>query len=51
MTENEIKLIDIIRTQEATEEALMVAISVILEFLEQDESSQALPLVCSQESA
>ena len=51
MTDNEIKLINIIREHENPEQAVEIAIKTILEFLAQDESSQEQPLACSLESA
>lgn len=40
MTENEIKLMDIIREHSSPEEALITAIEIILLYLEQPESSE-----------
>jgi hypothetical protein len=51
MTDNEIKLINIIREHENPEQAVEIAIRVMIEFLAQDESSQEQPLVCPRESA
>lgn len=51
MSENEIELMDIIRTQKHSEQALIIAINIILDFLEQDEPSQAQESVCSRVSA
>ena len=51
MSENEIKLIDTIRTQAHPEQALFIAINTILDFLAQDEPSQEQEPVCSRVSA
>lgn len=51
MTENEIKLIEIIRTSENPEQALIVASDIILGFLKQLESSEAQAPACPLESA
>lgn len=41
MTENELKLLYIIRTNDNPEKALEIAIKTIIDFLEQPESCQA----------
>ena len=51
MTNNEQKLLDIIREHDNPEQAFEIALKIILEFLEQGESSQEQPLVCSREPA
>jgi hypothetical protein len=51
MTENEKKLLETIRNHPETEQAVEIAIKIILEFLEQGESSQEPPLVYSRELA
>lgn len=51
MTDNEIKLINLIREHDAPEQAIEIAIRVMIEFLAQDESSQEQHPVCSRESA
>lgn len=40
MTDNEIKLIQMIRESEKPEEALLTAVGIITSFLEQERSSQ-----------
>jgi hypothetical protein len=47
MTENELELLNIIRTQDNPEEALKIAIHTIIDFLELPESSQVPFVVCS----
>jgi hypothetical protein len=51
MTNNEKELLNIIRNHGDTEEALNIAINIIIEFLAQDESSQEQPVACSREFA
>lgn len=51
MTDNEIKLINIIREHDNPEHAVEIAIRVMIEFLAQDESSQEQPPVYLEESA
>jgi hypothetical protein len=51
MTENEKNLLETIRNHPEPEQAVEIAIKTILAFLEQDESSQEQPPVCSRESA
>ena len=46
MTNNEMELISIIRENDNSEQAVMIAIETILSFLEQHESSQ-VPFVAS----
>jgi hypothetical protein len=46
MTENELKLIELIRENDNQEEAVATAVNVILSFLELRESSQQ-PSACS----
>ena len=41
MTENEKELLELIRNSDAPEKAFEIALKIILEFLEQDESSQS----------
>ena len=41
MTENEKELLELIRGYNDTEKAIEIALKIILEFLEQDESSQS----------
>ena len=40
MTDNEIKLINLIRENDNSEEAIITAVNVILSFLEQQQSSE-----------
>ena len=49
MTEYELELIRIIRNEEHPEQALMVAASIIIDFLKQHESSEAPSACCLQE--
>ena len=51
MTDNEKELISLVRNHSNPEKALEVAIKIILEFLEQDGSSQEQPPSCYQVSA
>lgn len=51
MTDNEIKLMNIIREHNDPAQAVEIAIKTIVEFLAQGESSQEQPLACSRESA
>ena len=51
MTENEYELLNIIRNHNNPEQALDVALQIILAFLEQDESSQERPIASRLESA
>ena len=51
MTDNERELLEIIRNHNNTEKAFETAIRIILEFLEQDESSQEQQVAYSQVSA
>lgn len=51
MTDNEQKLLNIIHKHDNPGQAFEIALKIILEFLEQGESSQEQPLVCSRESA
>ena len=51
MTDNEQKLLNIIREHDNPEQAFEIALKIIIEFLEQNEPSQEQPLVCSQEPA
>jgi hypothetical protein len=48
MTENEKALIKIIRENDNSEQALMAATVIILDFLKQHESSEGQELVCLQ---
>ena len=45
MTENEIKLIELIRENENQEEAIVTAVSIITSFLEQQRLSEGQALV------
>lgn len=49
MIDNEMKLLNIIREHDNPERAVEIAIKIMIEFLEQDESSQEQPLVYSRE--
>lgn len=49
MTDDERKLIDLIRKHDNPEQALITATAVILEFLKQLESSEPPSVVCLQE--
>jgi hypothetical protein len=51
VTNNQQKLLDIVRKHYNQERAIEVALKTMLEFLEQDGSSQEQPLVCPRESA
>lgn len=51
MIENEQELLNIIRSHNNPQQAVSIAIEVILDFLMQDESSQERPVVCFQELA
>lgn len=51
MTENEYELLNIIRNHNNPEQALDVALQIILAFLEQLESFQGRDSVCPRESA
>lgn len=51
MTENEYELLNIIRNHNNPEQAFDTALRIILEFLEQHESSQEQELVCLREFA
>lgn len=51
MTENEKELLGLIRGYKDPEKAFEIALKIILEFLAQDESSQAQQTACSQVSA
>jgi hypothetical protein len=48
MTNNEMKLLNIIKNHDNPEKAIEIAVKTIIAFLEQDESSQEPPLVYSQ---
>ena len=48
MTDNEIKLIQMICESENPEEALLTAVGIITSFLEQERSSEAQDLSCHQ---
>lgn len=50
MTNNEKELLTIIRAHNNPERAVEISLKIILEFLEQDGSSQEQPVVCSLES-
>ena len=51
MTEHELELLHLIRTNENPEKALEIAIHTIIEFLEQSESCQEPSVACHQESS
>lgn len=51
MTENENKLLEIVRNHPEPEQAVEIAIKTICEFLMQLESSREPSLVCPRESA
>lgn len=51
MTENEKKLIKLIRENENPKQALTTAVDIILLFLTQQRSSEAQAVVATQESA
>ena len=51
MTNNEKNLLNIIRSHDNPEQAIEIAIKIMIEFLKQDESSQEQPLACPRESA
>ena len=51
MTDNEIELIRMIRTNKDPEQALLTATSIILDYLKQHESCQAPTVASPQESA
>lgn len=51
MTNNEIELMNMIRENDNPEQAAMTAIDIILKYLRQPESFEALAAVCLQESA
>lgn len=51
MTENELKLLNMIRENDNPEQALMAAALVIVGFLKQHESSAEPVLVCLREHA
>ena len=49
MTENELKLLSMVREHDNPEQALITAIEIILKYLAQPESFEEPSLVCSQE--
>lgn len=49
MTDNEIKLIQMIRESKNPEDALLTAVGIITSFLEQERSSEGQALACSSE--
>ena len=51
MTANELKLIDLIRNHPDAEKAFDIALKIIIEHLEQAQSSEEPSPVCSRESA
>ena len=51
MTENEKQLINLIRENENSAEALMIATAIIIDYLKRHESSEAPSAACLQESA
>lgn len=48
MTENEMKLLEMIRKNDNPEQALLIAIEIIVDFLSHHEASQLKPSVDSQ---
>lgn len=51
MTDNEIELISLIRNADHPEDAMIIAIKIILQYLEQPESFEAPSSVCPLELA
>ena len=51
MTENEIKLIELIRENDNPEEAILTAVNTILSFLEQPQSFEVQAVACLRELA
>lgn len=51
MTKNEQELLDIIRTSEDPQKAMLTAIDIICQYITQHGSSQAQPAADQQESA
>jgi hypothetical protein len=50
MTEYEAKLLDIIRTNDNPEQALLIAIDIIIDYLNHHESSESISSVVCRES-
>ena len=48
MTDNELKLLSMIRENDNPEQALVTAIEIIIKYLEQPESFEEPSLVCSR---
>lgn len=48
MTDNELKLLAMIRESEKPDEALLTAVGIITSFLEQERSSEGQDLSCHQ---
>lgn len=51
MTENEIKLLEMIRKNDNPEQALLTAVKVIVDYLNRHGSSESISSVASQEFA
>ena len=51
MTENEKQLIDLIRENENSEQAIITATAIIIDFLKQHESSEGQAAACLRESS
>lgn len=51
LRENEEKLLNLVRENDNPEQAAMIAIDIILEYLRQPESFEARAAACLQESA
>lgn len=51
MTDYEIELLNIIRTHDNPEQALEIALQIIIEFLKQSESCPEPSVACRRESA
>jgi hypothetical protein len=50
MTEYEAKLLDIIRTNDNPEQALLIAVDIIIDYLNHHESSESISSVVCRES-
>ena len=50
MTENELKLIDMIRNNDNPEQALQIAVEIIIDYLNHHESSKSISSVVCRES-
>jgi hypothetical protein len=51
MTENELKLIELIRENDNPDEAIVTAVNIITSFLEQPQSFEVQALACLRESS